>query len=126
MRMWMVDPRQMCNKHLLGEHVETHMFLGTIRKGGIRFDGYFKNNLFEPKSLKERHDALALEMQRRGMNHQSPLDVKKEDLESLPDVKVNTESALKDLVSRCPVCRKSFSKDRPNSTARRDYEILQP
>ena len=33
MRMWNVDPKLMCNKHLLGEHVEMHMFFGTIQKG---------------------------------------------------------------------------------------------
>ena len=26
MRMWMVNPRIMCRQHLLGEHVEIHMF----------------------------------------------------------------------------------------------------
>ena len=25
MRMWMVNPKMMCNKHLLGEHVELHL-----------------------------------------------------------------------------------------------------
>ena len=26
MRMWLVDPKFMCNQHLLGEHVEMHSF----------------------------------------------------------------------------------------------------
>ena len=33
MRMWMVDPKKMCRKHLLGEHVEIHMMVGTLLKG---------------------------------------------------------------------------------------------
>ena len=33
MRMWNVDVTKMCNKHLLGEHVEMHMFVGIIIKG---------------------------------------------------------------------------------------------
>jgi hypothetical protein len=37
--MWMVDPRQMCRQHLLGEHNELHMFAGTMRKG-IGLAGY--------------------------------------------------------------------------------------
>ena len=32
MRMWMIDPTMLCTKHLLGEHVELHMFVGTINK----------------------------------------------------------------------------------------------
>jgi hypothetical protein len=30
--MWMVDPRLVCSKHLLGEHVELHMFVGCLLK----------------------------------------------------------------------------------------------
>lgn len=33
MRMWMVPPELMCRQHLLGEHVELHMFVGAINKG---------------------------------------------------------------------------------------------
>lgn len=32
MRMWNINPRYMCRKHLLGEHVETHMLVGSLRK----------------------------------------------------------------------------------------------
>jgi len=32
MRQWMCDPRFMCNKHLFGEHVEHHMFIGTLER----------------------------------------------------------------------------------------------
>ena len=32
MRMWLVPPQLMCDQHLLGEHLEMHMFIGTIRK----------------------------------------------------------------------------------------------
>ena len=72
MRQWMVDPSIMCQKHLCGEHLEHHMLLGTLRKG-IKVDGYLKNNLFEPRSLFERHKAISEEMIRRGYKHQSPL-----------------------------------------------------
>ena len=33
MRMWMLPPECMCRKHLLGEHVELHMLLGSMRRG---------------------------------------------------------------------------------------------
>jgi hypothetical protein len=32
MRQWLVDPKKMCRQHLLGEHCEHHMMLGSIRK----------------------------------------------------------------------------------------------
>ena len=65
MRMWMVDPEIMCRQHLFGEHVEHHMFRGSMRKG-CRQDGYITNDLLEPLSLDKRHEELVIEMTRRG------------------------------------------------------------
>jgi len=28
MRMWMLNPKALCRKHLMGEHVEIHMLVG--------------------------------------------------------------------------------------------------
>ena len=72
MRMWLCDPKIMCQKHLCGEHVEMHMFLGTIKKGK-KIDGYLKNNLLEPMALYWRHKQLELEMIDRGYNHNSEM-----------------------------------------------------
>ena len=47
MRMWMVDPRGMCNKHLVGEHLELHMFVESLRKK-MNLGGYFRSNCLEP------------------------------------------------------------------------------
>jgi hypothetical protein len=70
--MWMVNPALMCNKHLLGEHVECHMLVGHLkRKRPIT--NYIRLNLLEPTNLRERHDKLALEMKNRGFMHKSPL-----------------------------------------------------
>lgn len=110
----MVDTTTMCRKHLLGEHVETHMILGTL-KSGIRLDGYARNNLLELKSLKKRHDELATEMVRRGYNHQSPLDWKEEDTDSLfqtdevKNSKVDKSLSLEELHTRCSECRNNHS-----------------
>ena len=70
--MWMVNPKILCERHLLGEHCEIHMFVGAIKKQ-LSLNGYVENNLLECASLLERHDDLAEEMTRRGMNHASPL-----------------------------------------------------
>ena len=114
MRMWLCDPEILCQKHLCGEHVEMHMFLGTLKKGK-KMDGFFKNNLFEPRSLYQRHEDLKNEMIKRGYNHKSCM----EECEcalifDLPIDKqyweVDKDAALKDLLSRCPECHSRFNQ----------------
>ena len=50
MRMWMVPPSKMCRQHLLGEHVEIHMLVGTMRKGKS-MQGFYDNRLVDLKLL---------------------------------------------------------------------------
>ena len=72
MRMWLVNPKHMCQKHLCGEHVEMHMFIGClIRDKNI--DGYIQKGLVEIHNIVKRHNALAREMKKRGMKHKSPI-----------------------------------------------------
>lgn len=107
MRMWMVNPKMMCRKHLLGEHLELHMFVGCIYKG-IRLDGYLDKRILEPMSIKERHEELANEMLRRGYKHNSPLELDKEALDYLGSkkfTKVPKWMSYKEITSRCPICR---------------------
>lgn len=102
----MVDPAKMCRRHLLGEHNEIHMLIGSIsRKKNL--SGFLKNHLIEPLSVKTRHDELAEEMIRRGYSHKSPID-------SIPDLeylgkssrtKVDSEKNYRELVNRCEICR---------------------
>ena len=111
MRMWMIYPELMCNKHLLGEHGEMHKFLPTFRKG-YRVDGRFNPVVqIQFQGYKERHDALAEEMLKRGMNHKSPL-VDIPDFESIYpeyyDKLVNTELSSSDLMGRCNECAKKI------------------
>lgn len=110
MRMWMVHPSILCQQHLLGEHVECHMFLGHLRKGR-RVDGYIENDLLEPLSLNARHNELAEEMVRRQINHSSPLDTSAE-IWYLPmdqiKHKVNRANSLEELLRRCPECKQRF------------------
>ena len=60
-------------------------------------------NLLQPKSLRERHDQLALEMGNRGMSHKSPLP--EYDLTYLPKehrlYTINAEDSLIELSRRC-------------------------
>ena len=96
MRMWMVNPRIMCDQHLIGEHVELHMIVGALRKGK-KLTGFV--NLIEVGSLNERHEALANEMERRGKTHESPLVSVYE-----PFGMVDRAKSLRDLVERCEAC----------------------
>lgn len=111
MRMWMTDPAIMCRQHLLGEHVELHMFVGTINKG-ISVAGYLSDNLLEPSSLKSRHSELVNEMLRRGYSHQSPLPEVTMGLEESDlAVKIDRVASRNELTRRCPVCAAQQVKD---------------
>lgn len=107
MRMWMVDPHILCDKHLRGEYVEHLMFVGTFERK-MNIPGYVKKNLVEPLSIIDRFDILKVEMIRRGFNAQKTLDF---DICLLDYLKpewlwneVKVVFALDDLIRRCPVC----------------------
>lgn len=100
MRMWGVDPRLMCDQHLLGEHVEMHMFVGSIRRG-VSMRGYVDKGLVDTEEIKARHDALAAELERRGFKHRSPLEYHDE----LHEGRVDTEESKEELKRRCEKCR---------------------
>lgn len=101
----MVNPKILCRQHLLGEHVECHMFLGCIKKR-MTIDGYVEKGLVNTRKLKYRHDKLAKELQRRGYNHKSPLIYK----DKLGLGRINKKKSLKDLLSRCKRCKKLYGK----------------
>lgn len=104
MRQWWVDPRILCDNHLLGEHYEHHCFAGSISKGK-NVSGYMINGLLDPNTLKYRHDYLVKEMLRRGFHHNS--DMIEVDYSHL-DLSLVTGDAgksLDELLSRCKKCR---------------------
>ena len=110
MRMWMVNPALMCNRHILGEHVECHMLVGHLQRKR-RIKNYIRLNLLQPKSLRERHEQLAVEMENRKMLHKSPLP--ECDLSYLPEehriYTVDAEQSLIELSRRCSECRELLS-----------------
>ena len=101
--MWMINPKKMCRKHLLGEHVECHMFLGAIKRNK-NLQGYIKNGLLEIESLWDRHEELAIEVIHRGYKHNSPLYVYIDD--SIPKIKIDINKNIQDLKNRCKECFK--------------------
>lgn len=111
MRMWMVDPAWMCDRHLLGEHAECHMLAGTLARGRS-IAGYTERDLLEPMSLVGRHGALALEMTGRGFRHRSPLEAA--DDRYLPGEvrlhRVDARGAADELARRCPACAERIDR----------------
>ena len=104
MRMWMVDPRKMCDQHLLGEHVELHMLVGSLRRKKT-LTGFLKGGLVELHSIRSRHAELVIEMKNRGFRHASPLPAFRARTAGKVNIKLNRQ----ELVRRCKACRAKFS-----------------
>lgn len=103
MRMWNVNPIFLCNRHLLGEHLEMHMFIGAIKKG-TSIKGYIEKGLVEVHNIIKRHDILAYELLNRNMNHKSPI----QRIELWEEGLVNIEENEKDLFNRCKDCYNNY------------------
>jgi hypothetical protein len=97
-----VPPKWLCTKHLGGEHLEMHMFLGAVRKGSS-LRGYIANGLVEVHNITRRHAELVKEMDARGWSHASPMN----STVILPIAgKVDVQKNIVDLMNRCPACKK--------------------
>jgi len=108
MRMWGVNPRWLCDKHLVGEHGEMHKFLPTFRKKTRVNKRFTPVVQIQFKNYLERHDSLAEEMLCRGMNHKSPLvDIPNFEL-IYPEyyhLEIDISNSVLDLKSRCSRCK---------------------
>jgi pyrimidine dimer DNA glycosylase len=100
MRMWMVPPSLMCRKHLLGEHLEVHMLVGSLRRGRS-VQGFLDRGLLEPQHVRSRHKALVAEMRRRGYKHASPLLKVRVKV----DGRVDVRRSARELSARCAECK---------------------
>lgn len=80
MRVWDIEPKYLCRKHLLAEHRELHGLWNILTKHGGR-GGYSRHPetlrwVGKTKALYNRHEALIKEFTKRGYNHYTPLDKK--------------------------------------------------
>jgi hypothetical protein len=101
MRMWMVDVKTLCRKHLLGEHSEIHKHRHNFVKGH-KMEG--RKTQIEPQSMGTRHNELAQEMIRRGYKHNSPY--------TMPDItnymdfpNIDVRNSERMLHERCQECK---------------------
>jgi len=103
----MIPPKYLCLRHLLGEHVECHMFAGTIKKG-ISVQGYIANGLLNMGDVGTRHNELANELIARGYKHNSPIHY-------FPFCRninsVDIEESYRELIKRCDECKSRISAD---------------
>lgn len=91
MRIWDVPCSALSDRHLLGEHVETHTIWNAHQRGltggysrhpeTLRWCGHLP-------ALRDRHDEQAEELARRGFNHRSPLSGDAHGSSDWPSVKL--------------------------------------
>jgi len=97
MRIWDLEPRILCRKHLLGEHRELHAIWSILTNGKKGYSRHPETMRWRGKlcALYKRHLKLVAEMKRRGYNHASPLDkrlavgsgIQREFVHSIPEQK---------------------------------------
>ncbi|MFB6253056.1 MAG: pyrimidine dimer DNA glycosylase/endonuclease V [Halobacteriaceae archaeon] len=108
-RMWGIDPTLLCDQHLLGEHSELHQVVGTLRNhphGKAIIKGHAEKNQIDTTQIKERHEELATEMERRGIDHSSPLEYS----DALQLGSINCKQNRVELQERCADCRKRIEE----------------
>jgi len=107
MRMWMINPSMLCNKHLLGEHGEIHKHKHNFEKHHNIKGRIYPITQIEPKNMQLRHDILAKELINRGMNHNSSYIQPNINYlpENLQNAKVDINISIKDLKNRCNQCK---------------------
>ncbi|ADI74947.1 conserved hypothetical protein [Methanohalobium evestigatum Z-7303] len=78
MRIWDIPPDKLCRNHLLGEHRELHALWSIIINNKKAYSNHPETLRWKDKlrALHLRHEKLVEEMDKRGYNHQSPLDVR--------------------------------------------------
>jgi len=106
-RMWGINPEDMCDKHLLGEHKEMHQIAGTIENhphGKAIALGHVKKGQLDTSLINDRHYELAVEMLNRGMEHDSPIDYH----DKLGIGEINIFKNRRDLMDRCDDCAKKI------------------
>jgi len=106
MRVWDIDPKLLCRKHLLAEHRELHGLWNILTKhGGV--GGYSRHPetlrwVGKQKALYNCHEKLVAEFARRGYNHRSPLNKKLAVGIGIQRKFINTLAEQKEILKRKP------------------------
>lgn len=117
MRIWDIDPKFLCNKHLVAEHRELHGCFRIITvhgcKGGYANHPETKRWYGKSKALRLRHDALVAEGRRRGMNfgieHKTPITPEFDQGPDIQDQFVDVPQRQIEILKNKPcTCRKNL------------------
>ena len=75
-RIWDLEPRELCDRHLLGEHRELHAIWSILTNGKRGYANHPETKRWRGRlaALYARHEAQVGEMRRRGFSHGSPLE----------------------------------------------------
>jgi len=108
-RQWLADPQYMCRQHLLGEHLEAHIFVSKMEKD-YSLEGFIRGSMFfGAEYVKYRHDIIARYLSRfSNKEHKTPLWIGDFEKINYPLKKPNEKDFSKsndDLYGRCQKCR---------------------
>lgn len=97
MRIWDLDPGELCARHLLGEHRELHALWSILTQNRKGYRHHPETLRWEGKlaALYARHERLVEEMTRRGYQHRSPLTKELATGEQVQQAYVNTPEEQK-------------------------------
>ena len=106
MRIWDINPKYLCRKHLLAEHRELHGLWNILTKHGAK-GGYSRHPetlrwLGKTLALYNRHEALVGEFAKRGYHHKTPLDKRLAKGSRVQDIFINTIAEQKILLKNKP------------------------
>ena len=106
MRIWDVNPKLLCRKHLLAEHRELHGLWNILTKhkgkGGYSHHPETLRWVGKNRALYNRHELLVKEFIKRGYKHLTPLDKKLAKGKNKQDVFINTLAEQKILLKNKP------------------------
>jgi hypothetical protein len=106
MRIWDVEPKYLCRKHLLAEHRELHGLWNILTKhkgkGGYSHHPETLRWVGKQKALYLRHQKLVKEFAHRGYSHQTPLDKELAIGLGKQNVFINTIPEQKEILKKKP------------------------
>jgi len=106
MRVWDIQPKYLCRKHLLGEHRELHGLWNILTKhkgsGGYSRHPETLRWVGKQKALYFRHQELVEEFSRRGYSHNTPLNQKLAIGTKNQNQFINTISEQKEILQNKP------------------------
>jgi len=109
MRIWDIQPRRLCNKHLVAEHGELHSLWSVINNHKKGFSHHPETERWRGKlkALYLRHQKLADEMVKRGFQHQSPLDKRQARGKAIQNAYLQRPEEQKEILRKrnCPCLR---------------------